>query len=73
MKAESASTYMCPHCGWLYDPAKAKGGRKKRERAYALVPAHGEPECPGTEQCPRNAKSDRRFLWNGQRPPEVAA
>lgn len=63
------SLYMCPHCGWTYEPDKIRG-RKKRSRAYSLVPSHGSPECEGTEQCPRNAKSDRRVLWNGERPKE---
>jgi len=50
--------YKCPWCGWTYDP-KTEG--------YGLVPLHSADDqtmnCPGSEQNPRNAETDRRPLW----------
>jgi hypothetical protein len=49
---------MCPHCGFKYDPSINGEG-------YQLVPNHwykGE-DCPGQDQHPRNAESDKRPLW----------
>ena len=49
---------MCPHCGEI---TGVTGG---------LVPTHDYPRparavCPGSQQIPRNAESDRRVLWDG--------
>jgi uncharacterized membrane-anchored protein YjiN (DUF445 family) len=57
---------MCPHCGWTYDPA-VEGD------SYNLVPDHwfrGE-ECPGHNQHPRNAESDKRPLWRDEQVGEM--
>lgn len=60
------SLYMCPHCGWKYDPGAVP--REGGISAYDLVPTHDWPQpcrqvCPGSRQTPRNAESDRRPLW----------
>ena len=51
---------MCPHCGWRYDPSVNGEG-------YQLVPGHlfDFKVCPGQEQTPRNAESDRP-LWKDE-------
>jgi hypothetical protein len=59
--------FMCPHCGWKYDPSVDGTG-------YELVPNHRYDgvTCPGQDQHPRNSESDRRVLWNGLKPmPEL--
>ena len=50
--------HMCPHCGRYLMP---KPG---------LTRVHGPVgnRCPGSQQVPRSIW-DRRFLWNGERPP----
>lgn len=58
------SRYKCPHCGWEYDPNQYPAVLLPCE----LVPHHAYPSpdgtwCPGTEQHPRNAETDRRPLW----------
>ncbi len=52
---------MCPHCGRRFS---------QRQRVNGLVPKHeltrGEYYqiwCPGSEQNPRNAETDKRVLW----------
>lgn len=62
--------YRCPHCGAVYN---ARNMRLFKGGKIGLVPVHGETaecdgSCPGSLQVPRNAKSDLRFLWNGERP-----
>lgn len=45
----------CPHCGKLFHP----------HRCRPLTPKHSTAgvACPGSEQQPRNAETDRRPLW----------
>lgn len=51
--------YMCPHCGLIVD-------KLNRVR---LIPIHSVRgystgmTCPGSQQHPRNAESDKRPLW----------
>lgn len=56
---------MCPHCGELVTCGND-----------GLTPYHDYPKparaiCPGSQQIPRNAISDRRALWNGQPNPHA--
>lgn len=69
---------MCPHCGWVYEN---KGGLVPKhvdlqplnfaEPPTTAVPANAIDLCPGSEQCPRNPRADRRPLWNGQPNPHI--
>lgn len=53
---------MCPHCGWTYDPSINGEG-------YDFVPNHWfkAVDCPGQQQHPRNAESDKRPLWRDEK------
>lgn len=55
------SKLMCPYCGWTYDPSINGDG-------YDLVPNHWykAEDCPGQQQHPRNADSDKRPLWRDE-------
>ncbi len=58
--------YMCPSCGMKYTP---EGESYRLVPKHNLLTAQGERiksagECPGSEQCPRNAESDKRPLWS---------
>lgn len=71
---------MCPHCGWQYpEPGPANHLVPNHMLLYrypstmtaGALDAGAECEevlCPGSQQGPRNAESDLRFLWNGERP-----
>lgn len=57
------SVFMCPHCGWTYQPDGD---------GWSLVPTHDFPKparavCPGSQQTPRNAQTDRRPLWKDEK------
>jgi len=54
-------TTMCPHCGKLTKVSKRGCWPHK----------YLGDRCPGSNQIPRNAESDRRELWNGLLPPEM--
>lgn len=56
------SKLMCPYCGWTYDPSINGEG-------HELVPNHWHKgaDCPGQQQHPRNAESDKRKLHAGRR------
>lgn len=60
--------YMCPHCGWQYDPQE----EAKRRKAFNFqhVPTHDYPKmcravCPGAGQIPRGV-DDKRPLWKDE-------
>lgn len=66
--------YKCPHCGWMYDPADPE--LQNQSPVVALVPEHNYPPtesavCPGSNQIPRNALSDRRPLWKDDKNEEA--
>lgn len=51
--------YKCPHCGWEFPATRLKNG---------LVPGHdlNAFSCPGSQQSPRCAASDKRPLWKDE-------
>ena len=59
------SLKMCPHCGRTFLPRKCKPLVPKHE----WLPNYYATEsvaCPGSEQHPRNADSDKRPLWKDE-------
>lgn len=62
-RGKPLAVYKCPHCGWEYDPSINGWG-------YDLVPDHltDNRPCPGQQQKPRNAESDKRPLWSEETP-----
>lgn len=61
------SLYKCPQCGWTYDPATESPAKGDWGSAWELVPTHSSLTraiCPGSQQHPRNAETDRRPLWS---------
>jgi len=72
------SDYKCPHCGWTYDPAvsghglvpwhQVRNDDPGSEHVVDRAKGIARP-CPGYQQVPRNAESDRRPLWSEEKPP----
>lgn len=48
---------MCPHCGEIVPVKGLTAWHFERET---------QKNCPGSQQVPRCAESDRRPLWNGK-------
>ena len=67
---EGLIMYKCPHCGWLTE--------RLRNRLIPHHPVRGYRDgmiCPGSNQNPRNAESDKRPTWSEevkQGIPEIA-
>ena len=54
---------MCPHCGERFAYGQLQA---------SLIPTHDWPKpcrqvCPGSQQAPRNALSDKRPLWKDRK------